>query len=125
MEEALRRQIKTAIQAALQGIRWRPGKDVAHLQTRKERGHLPADATLDDYHAIIRAVLGRPIARVFVYRFGDSLYPTIVAEVEAAPWLVMLTSEGVMGTAFIVRDLNRYLVAPQFEWLGQLEEVMV
>jgi len=124
MDEALRRQIKAAIQTGVQAIRWKPGKDVAHLQTRKERGHLPADATLDDYHAIVRTVLRQPTAQVFVYRFGDSLYPTVVAEVDTAPWLVMLTSEGVMETAFIVHDFTRYLAAPQFERLGQLEEVM-
>jgi hypothetical protein len=105
-------------QAAQRTIRWNPGKDQAHLQTRKERQHLSVDATLADYHAIIQAVLIQPTAQVFVYRFGERIYPTVVADVNSTPWLVMLASDGIMETAFVVHDPVRYLAPSQYEFVG-------
>jgi hypothetical protein len=43
-------------------------------------------------------------AEVFVYRWGDTVYPTIVAEVEGVRWLVMVCLNSVMETAFPPED---------------------
>jgi hypothetical protein len=41
---------------------------------------------------------------VFVYRWEDTVYPTIVTDVEGVRWLVMVGLESVMETAFPPED---------------------
>ena len=60
---------------------------------------------------------------MFVYRWGETLYPTVVAEVEGARWLVMFDLDGMMETAFPPEDPERYLVNLRFQRLGTLEEL--
>jgi hypothetical protein len=60
---------------------------------------------------------------VFIYRWGDASYPTIVAEVERVKWLVMVGLDSVMETAFPPEDPVRYLASPRFQRLGTLEEL--
>jgi hypothetical protein len=43
---------------------------------------LPVAASLVEYEALIIRVVSIPNAKVFAYRWGESPYPTIVAEVE-------------------------------------------
>jgi hypothetical protein len=60
---------------------------------------------------------------VFVYRCGDTVYPTIVAGVERVRWLVMVGLDSVMETAFPPEDPETYLANPWFQRLGTLEEL--
>lgn len=53
----LETQITDAIQMVQAIVRWRPGSAARHLQKRKLRGHLPADATLHDYEHVIQAIV--------------------------------------------------------------------
>jgi hypothetical protein len=120
----VRKQVAEAIRMARRELHWKLGKEFAHLQTRKAWGHLPNDATLDDYRAIISTVLATGQARVFVYHFGDTIYPTVVADLSHAQWLVMMTLDGVIETAFIVEQPDQYLTKQQFESIGTLAEVV-
>jgi len=120
----LREQVTTAIRAVRQEIRWKPGKDVEHLQTRKDWGHLPADATLDDYHATIKTVVENDEAQVFLYHYRAGVYPTVVAEIGNAQWLVMFDMNGIMETAFVIEWPERYLTKREFELIGSLAEVL-
>jgi hypothetical protein len=88
--------IVDAIRRLRQGVRWRPGKDTQHLAKRIELGHLLVGTTLAEYEAIVIRVISTPTAEVFVYRWGEALYPTVVAEVEGARWLVMVGLDSVM-----------------------------
>ena len=74
MEEEQGRVID-AIRRLREGLRWRPEKDTQHLAKRIELGHLPVGTTLADYEAIIR-VINTSTAEVFVYRWGETVYPT-------------------------------------------------
>ena len=89
MEEEQGR-IADAIRRLREGVRWRPGKHAQHLAKRIELGHLPVGATLAEYEALIIRVVSTSTAEVFVYRWGEALYPTVVAEVEGTRWLVMM-----------------------------------
>jgi hypothetical protein len=60
---------------------------------------------------------------VFVYHWGEALYPTVVAEVEGARWLVMVGLDSVMETAFPPEDPETYLADLRFQRLGTLEEL--
>ena len=76
-----------------------------------------------EYEGIIIRVINTPTAEVFVYRWGETVYPTIVAEVEGARWLVMVDLDGIMETAFPPEDPETYLANLRFQRLGTLEEL--
>jgi len=63
-------------------------------------------------------------ARVFLYHYGIDVYPTIVAQVGNAQWLVMFDLNGIMETAFILESPERYLAKREFEAIGSLAEVL-
>jgi hypothetical protein len=78
---------------------------------------------LAEYEAIITRVTSTSTAEVFVYRRGESLYPTVVAEVEGIRWLVMLGFDGVIEMAFPPEAPEAYLANLRFQRLGILEEL--
>lgn len=117
------RQILNAIDSAKRRIRWRAGKDVQHLAKRIRVGHLAPSTTLAEYHGVIRAVLDCPRAELYVYRFGQDTYPTVVAEHAGRRWLVMLDLDGKMETAFPPNDPEDYLAQPRFERLGAPQDL--
>jgi hypothetical protein len=118
-----RNRIADVIRKLREGIRWKPGKDAQHLAKRIELGHLPVGTTLAEYEAIITRVISTSTAAVFVYRWGETLYPTVVAEVEGARWLVMVGLDSIMETAFPPQDPETYLANLRFQRLGTLEEL--
>ena len=76
-----------------------------------------------EYEAIIIRVISTSTAEVFVYRWVKPSYPTVVAEVEGARWLVMLGLDSIMETAFPPEDPETYLANLRFQRLGTLEEL--
>ena len=88
-------------------------------------GHLPPEATVADYEALSRRVVQTPTAEVFLYRWEETAYPTVVAEGDGVRWLVMLGLNGVMETAFPPEDAATYLAYPRFTRVGTLEELGV
>ena len=116
-------RIVDAIRRLRQGVRWKSGKDTQHLAKRIELGHLLVGTTLAEYEAIVIRVMSTPTAEVFVYRWGEALYPTLVAEVKGARWLVMVVLDSVMETAFPPEDLETYLANLRFQRLETLEEL--
>ncbi|MBI3328832.1 MAG: hypothetical protein HYZ81_19280 [Nitrospinae bacterium] len=55
--------------------------------------------------------------------WGETLYPTVVAEVAGIPWLVMLGLYGMGERAFPPEAPETYLAHPQFHRLRTLEEL--
>jgi hypothetical protein len=78
---------------------------------------------LAEYEALIIRVISTSTAEVFVYRWGETLYPTVVEEVEGAWWLVMVGLDSIMETAFPPEDPETYLAHLRFHRLGTLEEL--
>jgi hypothetical protein len=124
MMNQLETRVANAIRLVQSGMRWKPGKDIQHLRRRIDLGHLPHGATVDEYQAIIAAVINGPLADVFVYSWDDMLYPTVVAEYGERYWLVMFSLSGVMETAFPPDDPEDYLSDPRFRRLGALRELL-
>lgn len=112
-----------AIRRLQEQVRWKPGKTDQHLQKRIALGHLPAGATEAVYEALILRVIRTSTAEVLVYHWGESIYPTVVSDIDGSLWLVMLGLDGVMETAFPPADPDTYLASPQFLRLGTLEEI--
>ena len=103
-------------------IRWKPGKDIEHLKRRTKKRHLPKNATLQDYEAIIRKVVNEPTAQIFIYDWFGTPYPTVVAKVGNQLWLTMVNTGGVIETAFVV-DRDEYLEGNDYTLLGVLQEL--
>jgi hypothetical protein len=116
-------RVRSAIQAIQGKIRWKPGKDVQHLQTRLRYGHLPTAATIADYETIITSLLNNLQADVYIYHWGQDIYPTLVNTYQDQRWLVMFGLNGVMETAFPPTDPEEYLADPRFQYLGKMEEL--
>jgi hypothetical protein len=113
-----------AIQSVRSQIRWKPGSAARHLLKRKLRGHLSADATLDDYERIILTVLEDTRAEVYLYRHRDVAYVAIAAVVQSRHWLVMFSMDGLIETAYVIEHPGRYLSKPVFDLVGPLGEVI-
>jgi hypothetical protein len=101
-------------------VRWRPGKDTQHLAKRIELGELPVGTTLAVYDALFIGAISPSTAEVVVYRWGEPVFPTVVAEVEGVRWLVMGGLDSVMETALPPEDPEAYVANLRFQRLGTL-----
>ena len=117
-------QIITAIRSVRTQVRWSPCSATRHLLKRKLRGHLPAEATINDYERIVRTVLEDPQARIYLYHHGEATYVTVVAVIQSRYWLVMFSIDDLMESAFVVDRPDRYLNRSVFEMVGLLKEVL-
>ena len=113
----------SAIQRLQKRLKWRPGKAAVHLSKRIAPGHLPTEATLADYEAVILRAINTHDAEVFVYLWDDTVYPTAVAELDGTRWLIMMGLDGTMETAFPPEDPDVYLADQRFRRLGILKEL--
>jgi len=69
LDEAL-----AALRSLQRQIRWKPGKDLQHLEKRKALGHLPEDFQMEDYNELIVSLLRKSTNTVYLYRFGQERY---------------------------------------------------
>lgn len=122
--DELRQQIAVAIQRVRGKIRWKPGSAEVHLLKRRLRGHLPSEATVEDYERIIHGVVNDENAAVYVYWHSDTAYVAVVAVIQNHHWLVMFALDGIMESAFVVENPDSYLNRPEFEKLGSAGEVL-
>jgi len=121
--DELNAQVVAAIRLVRTRVRWKPGKAQQHLQKRIALGHLEPDAQLDDYEAVISALVHNAYTEVYVYVFDDQIYPVVVGTVSNQRWLVMFGLDGVMETAFPPTDATSYLSDSRFVRLGTLQEL--
>lgn len=122
--DELRQQIAVAIQRVRSKIRWRPGSAEVHLLKRRLRGHLPPEATVEDYERIIHSVVNDEDATVYVYWHSGTPYVAVVAVIQNRHWLVMFALDSIMESAFVVENPDSYLNRPEFEKLGLAGEVL-
>jgi hypothetical protein len=121
--EQLKPLLIEAITLARSQVTWKPGKAEPHLAKRIRLGHLPADASLSDYESRIVNILTTPDANVYIYEFGEVIYPTVVTQVEQNIWLVMITINGVLETAFPPDSPEEYLSNSSFSYIGRLGDL--
>ena len=119
-----RQPIARAINKVRSTLRWKPGKDHQHLVKRIKRGHLQAETTLAQYESIIRDVVCNSVAKVYVFRFGQTDYPTVVAPCAGRLWLVMFSLEGILETAFPPDHPTLYFQDPRYIKVGNMQEVL-
>ena len=102
----------------------KPGAATRHLLKRKLRGHLPVDASLKDYDQLIGHLLENNEAAIYVYYTGEISYLAVVARFDNKVWLVIMSFEGVMETAFVVENPDAYLERDEFQFFGLMGEVI-
>jgi hypothetical protein len=116
-------QVVAAIRLVQAGVRWKPGKAQQHLRKRIALGHLEPESQLDDYEAVISALVHNAYSEVYVYVFDVQIYPVVVGTVGNQRWLAMFGLDGVMETAFPPTDMASYLSDSRFVKLGILQEL--
>jgi hypothetical protein len=116
--------ISSLIQRLRQGNIWKPAAAARNLQKRKLRGHLPPDATLTDYEVVIQHVLEAEGVLVYIYSTGESPYLAVDAWLNSRLWLVIVSFEGIMETAFVVENSETYLDREAFPYVGKMSEVV-
>jgi hypothetical protein len=127
MSEITPSELDRVIQAILKAqnhLQWKPAKAYPHLMKRIRLGHLPENATIEIYEAIIRQVLNNPTANVYVYRYESFIYPTATSIISGKLWLVMIDIDSVLETAFPPEKPNNYLANQAFTYLGILEDLL-
>lgn len=116
-------QVAEAIKSIRSKICWKPNSAERHLQKRKRRGHLPRTATIKDYERIILTVVQDESAQVYRYWYNRAAFVTVVATVKEQQWLVMFAYDGILESAFVLEQPEKYLNKPGFEKVGLLSEV--
>jgi hypothetical protein len=120
------------------GLRWQAPSDKSNprcvgsqrrasgtWKKRIRQGHLPPATTLAEYEAIILAIVSHPDAFVFVYRYGSTDYPTLVAPYQGRIWLVMFNLDGIMETAFPPDEPDTYFSTdPRYIPVGPAKEIL-
>jgi hypothetical protein len=104
--------------------RWKLGRGVAHLRKRQRRGHLSAHATMDTYNQLIRNLVHAPNSLVYRYPVPGRTYYAVRGLVFEQEWLVIFDRHGVLETAFPPNDMDSYIHAQGFEYMGTVEEVL-
>ena len=117
-------QIAKAILQLQKYIQWKPQKANPHLAKRIRLGHLPKSSTMNEYQELIHQVITDVKAKVYVYVYGTTIYPTITSVIQDKLWLVMLGIDGILETAFPPEDPSSYLGSPNFIYLETLENLL-
>lgn len=68
MDKTIKGQIKDVlVQIYQNGLTWKPGKDLYHLNKRKSRAHIPKDWQLNDYTINIMNILKDKENDIYIY----------------------------------------------------------
>lgn len=113
-----------ALQAIRRRVKWKPGKDSAHIEKRRKMQHLPFSASLSDYEKIIADIVGNDQNMIYLYDFAGIYFYGVRGLVDDAEWLVIFGAGGLMETAFPPRDIDDYISRRGFIWVGLIDEVL-
>ena len=113
-----------AILKAQTNIQWKPRKAIPHLNKRIHLGHLPENTTIVVYGKLISQVLTDAKAKIYIYSYESTIYPTITSIVKEKLWLVMIGIGGILETAFPPENPSNYLSNTNFTYIGVLEELL-
>ncbi len=119
-----RRAAANAIRTLRRKRMWRPNRGEYHLKKRKAMKHLPSEATMDDYDALIGGLLNEAKNTVYHYPFSVRDYYGVSGKVDEAGWVVIFASDATLETAFPPDDLVSYLANRGFVRLGNVQEVI-
>lgn len=122
MNDVGRISVLAAIKQVRSEIKWKPGKATPHLTKRIRLGHLPDNASINEYEAIIAVVVNDSQAQLYLFIYGEAIYPTMVKNLEGRLWLVMIGLDGVIETAFPPAEPESYLANEAFVYIGKIAD---
>lgn len=106
------------------GLKWKLGKNVEHLEKRKRKGHIPSDFTLDDYERVILSIINNVENDVYLYYLKGFIKDYFVFG--NGSWIVIIGDDSIIDTAFqIDTSYSDYLSKDKgYEYLGKIKEVL-
>ena len=111
-----------SLRAICSKLRWKAGKDIAHLKKRRRMKHL--SGSLADYEHVILDIVRNEQNIMYLYDFMGIYYYAVRGFVGSNEWLVIFGRDGLMETAFPPQDMDEYLEHRGFVFLGRIEEIM-
>jgi len=105
-------------------VLWKVGKDVVHLDKRRQMGHLPPSASMVEYDKIIRELVINEQNALYLYEIRGDHYYAVPGLAHNREWLVIFGEGGLMETAFPPEDVDDYIERRSFILLGRIEEVL-
>lgn len=117
-------EVVVALQCVRVQRQWKPGRDLAHLRKRQRKGHLPADATMETYDAVIRGLVHAARSLVYRYPVEGRNYYAVRGRALERDWLVIFDKYGILETAFPPNDIDGYVHTQGFEYIGTVEELL-
>jgi len=124
MSEDALQEAKRAISKLQKTVYWKPGKDIQHLKKRRALGHLPQDCQIKDYNKLISELVKGLENEVHLYEFGSQRYYMIRGKIKEKEWIVILSMEGIIETAFPPKDIEGYLSKRNTTLLGKVGEII-
>ncbi len=105
-------------------VQWKPGKDFIHLDKRRKLKHLPRDASISDYEALILEIVRNRRNILYLYEFGKTHYYVARGVSDDTDWIVLFGAGGLMETAFPPENIDDYIARRGFVFLGYIAEVL-
>lgn len=125
MEKLLKESILFVLNdVKMNGLKWKLGKNVEHLEKRKRKGHIPSDFTLEDYERVILSIINNVENDVYLYYLKGFIKDYFVFG--NGSWIVIIGDDSIIDTAFqIDTSYSDYLSKDKgYEYLGKIKEVL-
>ncbi|WP_071392713.1 hypothetical protein [Bacillus tuaregi] len=109
------------------GINWKKGKDIEHLEKRIRRCHIPADFTLEMYESIIINMINDKENETYLYYLKGYEQNYYVFANPETKWTVIVGENTVMESAYMIdkKPYRVYLSKERgYTYLGTVKEVM-
>ena len=116
--------LKEAFTSVRNSIQWKPYKATAHLEKRRNMGHIASAASLGDYEEIISSLVHQDDNALYLYEFQGKHYYVVRGFYDTQEWVVIFGAKGVMETAFPPQDTDDYINRRGFLYLGRIKEVL-
>lgn len=113
-----------ALRAIRREVRWKPGKDIVHLEKRQDMRHLAIPVSLAGYQELIHDIVKNGNNIVYLYDFKGTHFYAVRGFYGDNEWLIIFGRGGVMETPFPPDDMDNYLSSRGFVLLGPVEEVL-
>lgn len=124
-QDLTKTQLARAIRIVQDELIWKPDCAERHLRRRIRRNHLPDNATLEDYEALIHQVVHQVQAQIYIYWHNNIVpYISVVNMIDGNTWLVMFNTDGILESAYVVERPQYYLSEPEFELICELGDLL-
>ena len=127
MESETKRKIRHIIKGVNKnGLKWKKGNDIEHLEKRIRRCHIPEDFTIEAYESIIIDIIRDKENETYLYFLEGFEQNYYVFANRETKWIVIIGENTIIESAFIIdkKPYHVYLSKERgFTYLGTVKEV--